>query len=234
VIMAEAVLEEICEFEMSSTEVDELRGVLEDVLVSSGKFSIEDIDLWLDSFDKCEIDEHRHGLIYWAHKFIESGEEQDEQVSDLMETNLLSKKEEAEIQMKIQSMDYKELVIFTEVLRGILREAEKLEKEKIRLQKNRDLSVEQRTILIKEFESSTINDRKKMVRKLPVIVAEFKRRNQVERTTNEIRRMINRRQTSEARALLNSSVMVGDVYRELEARVSAIEIDKTREFLLAA
>lgn len=235
--MAEAVLEEIYESELSSSEVDELRSVLEDVLLSSGKFTLKQISEWLGGFDACEIDEHRYSLIEYAHTFAESGEEQETRSVDILETKLLSDKEKAELFTKIQQMDFVEGGIFLDYIEGLLQKAKELEKDKTALQKNRDLSVEQRTILIKEFENKKVDDREKMVKQLPTILAEFKRKNESERVIVRVQDLIASRKVTEAREVLNSGLALGiimwDQYRMLEERVSGIEADEAREYLLA-
>lgn len=234
--MAEAILElvEAEESEMSSMEIDELRDVLEDVLVSSGRFSAEKIGGWLDGFDVCEVDEHRHNLIVCAHDFIKSGEEQDEGVNDLVEINLLSRAEQSEISMRIQKMDYGELRTYIQTLESMMKEARELEKSKLTILKNPDLRPDQVAALIGEFESKSIDGRKKMVTRLPSIVAKYRYKNQSAKVVSEIQDLISGQRISEARSLLDSGAVAWEQHRVLDLQISEMEMDMARDYLLAA
>ena len=229
--MAEAVLEEIYESEMSSTEVDELRSILEDVLLSSGKFTSKQVSEWLEGFDACEIDEHRRSLIEYAYTFIESGEEQEARFADILETNLLSDKEKAELWLKIERMSYHERNEWLEYVESLLQKAKKLDREVAILKRSRELSENQKGALISEYQKKKVSEREKMVAQLPAIIVELKRKNESERIVSRIQDLIDRKEIGGARKLLSSGIVMGSRYRELERRISSIEIEETRRFL---
>lgn len=220
-----------------STEASSLRAEMRAKIseaVSLGVFTNKEASEWESGFDACTELEHMYNLIEIIDDFISSGLEIVEEISDTLNTDLLTSREKATWEMVADRLSYQEKHRLLAELSAILKDVAKNKQQLFKLMQSNKLSLTKAKELINTFADVDADDKIKVVDKAKLeIASEANRRRLIK---SQVMVLVAQQQYAEARSHLSdrSSFLESNDYSAMMGMIDRAEISHTSALLHAA
>jgi len=223
--------EEIEENELLPAEVAVLRSEMWGKIaeaVALGVFTDKEALEWENGFEACDRLEYMENLIEIVDDFIASGLEVVEQITATLNTDLLTDREKAAWEIKMEMISFEDKRELLHELIGIIKQVTNYRRQLLQLLKTNRVPENKAEELIKNFESTGADKKEGVVTRaaLEMIAAQDQR----QIVQSQVHNLVSMQQFVAARKILSENqIFTSGEYAELVAEIDAAEITQARQ-----
>lgn len=222
--------EGIEENELLPVEAAELRNVMQEKIaeaVTLGVFTDKEAQEWENGFEACDRLEYMENLVEIVDDFITSGLEVVEQITDALDTDLLTDQERATWEIKMEMLSFKDKRELLHELVGIIKQVANYKQQLLQLLKTNRVPGNKAEELIKSFESTEADKKEGVVTRAALEV--MADRDQDHKIQSQVYNLIFLQQFSAARRILQENqTLSSEEYARLIAEIDAAELIEAR------
>lgn len=221
------------EEELLPEEVAELRSAMQAKIseaVALGVFTDKEAKEWEDGFEACDRLEYMENLVEIVDDFISSGLEVIEQITNALNTDLLTDREKAAWEIRMEMLSFQDKCDLLHELIGIIKQVANYKRQLVQLLKTYRVPAERAEALIKTFENTEADKKEGVVTRAAFEV--MADQGQSRSAQSQIHMLVSAQQFAAARKILSENQMFTSIeYAELVAEIDAAEIFHTQQIV---
>ena len=232
-IETETFEQETVEEELLPTEVAELRNEMQSKIaeaVALGVFTDKEAADWEEGFEACDKLEYMENLIDIVDDFIASGLEIVEQISNVLDTDLLTDREKAAWETKMDMLSFQDKSELLHELSGIIKQVTNYKRQLTQLLKSYRVPAEQAEVIIHNFEKAEADKKEGIVTRAAVEVMTV--RTPGPSVKAQVNALVADKQFTVARKILSENqIITSGEYAQLVSAIDSAEISHTQKLI---